>query len=128
MTLHRSNFAHIYSEVILIDRSSDSKAKVCGITEWSFELGRKALSLAWDWRRVNDGAIVFDDMHGIRTNMMLICEKGYDFGTSATEAQLADRIANMPWQTEVAMALRSFKVTRRACLAEKAGMNRPLHL
>ena len=111
--LYRTKFSHLYSEPFSFGREASGSPSFRGITEWSCALGCNLLSLSWDWRRVDDGAILFDVASSIRTNVMLTCEKGYDLGVEQTEALLTDFIATIPWQIDVAKALRSVKVVER---------------
>lgn len=114
LTLYRTKFAHLYSEPIPIEQTPAAATICAGTTEWSCDQNGEALSLSWDWRRIDDGAIVMDGVRGLRSNMMLTCEKGYDLGDERTEALLTDHIASMPWQTEVATALRALKAGTRS--------------
>jgi hypothetical protein len=70
---------------------------------------------------------VLDGAHGLRSNIMLTCETGYDQGEEQTGALLTDHMANMLWQTEVATALRTFKAgTRSNCDCDPHLLRQPL--
>ena len=104
VALYRTVLSHLYSEPLPGEQSVDGP-KYGGITEWCGEWGDKVLSLSWDWHRLDDGAIVAAQDQEVRTNLMLVCEKGYDLGCEQTGELLMKHIGAMPWQTEVALAL-----------------------
>lgn len=114
LTLYRTKFTHLYSEPLPIQEAAIGTTLCGGTTEWSCDMDGETLSLSWDWRRIDDGAIVMDGTHGLRSNMMMTCEKGYDLGDEHTDALLTEHIARLHWQAEVVKALRALKPGARS--------------
>ena len=59
------------------------------------------LSIAWDWQTLDDGVRVVDLTTPISTNIMLVCEKGYDMGTQQTQRVVREHIEGMRWANEL---------------------------
>lgn len=85
-----------------------------GLTEWvsdsasppsshlSFsQTSLSPLSLGWDWIMFSDGALKENFDCPPRSNIMVICERGYDLGEARTDEVLQRIIGQMTWHPDV---------------------------
>lgn len=121
MALYRTHLSHLNSEFLASGSPELRSDSSCGLTEWSGEYEGNLLSLGWDWRRLDDGALVGDFDCGIRTNVMLTCAKGYDLGQEQTASLMMSHICSLPWQAEVAVSLRDIRDNGRLALGGLQG-------
>ena len=80
----------------------DSDACSAGITEWQGTWQGRVVSLGWDWRRLQDGAILPVECVAPRTNLMLIDDRGYDCH-GRRDAALWQLVRQLRWEAEVAL-------------------------
>jgi Domain of unknown function (DUF4902) len=73
-----------------------------GSTEWQALSNGAVLSLSWDWRQCDDGAIRADVGMGLCTNIVLLDEKGYDALPGQTEAVFWEMIQGLRWTAFIA--------------------------
>jgi hypothetical protein len=78
-----------------------------GITEWQGLQDGIAISLGWDWALLEDGSVRMLTVVPPRTNMLVLDAKGYDMPALQAACCFWDLIRTLPWQAEVATALRS---------------------
>lgn len=100
---HQLQLVHLYSEVLVTPPFQPS----CGCTEWSGTYRDATISLAWDWVMNSDRALHISRSHGLRTNIMLVCDKGYDLGLEATSAICERFVERIPWGMAVLSSLRN---------------------
>jgi len=74
---------------------------VAGLTEWSAQHGGETVSVGWDWYLAAPGIMAIYRPDLIRSNLMIVCERGTDQGARATAVHLLDRINHLDWQTPV---------------------------
>lgn len=69
-----------------------------GYTEWHGSFRGRAVSLAWDWVELSDGAL--QPLAGVdpRSNLRLLDDKGYDLERAAECRALWARIEALPWR------------------------------
>lgn len=97
------NLQHVYSEVLV-----KRQHVISGLTEWSADVERvQPLSLAWDWICLNDGALLLNSAGNVRSNVMLICPKGYDQGPKKTQTLLTKVIQQFDWEWRVRVDLKN---------------------
>ena len=69
-----------------------------GYTEWQGSFGGRAVSLAWDWVELSDGALHPLPAVPPRSNLRLLDPKGYDLDAAAECGALWARIEALPWR------------------------------
>lgn len=74
-----------------------------GYTEW-IGLARPEVSIGWDWTLADSGELTLD-RHSVRTNVMLVDERGVDCGRRLTVEAVIGTIARCEWQPVVLQAL-----------------------
>jgi len=104
--LYRTYFSHLYSEVINEAPSCD-KALRTGITEWMAETPGALLSLAWDWQTLDDGGLGERFDYSPRSNLMIVCDRGYDVGMHETDKVLFEFVRRLPWREEVSRTIQA---------------------
>lgn len=121
-SVHRMNFDHLYTE-LLASSTDGAQPRCAGMTEWTAKWMARSASLAWDWSRLDDGALVESFECPIRTNLMVTDEKGYDLGHAASEVVLQDVIRQVAWRKSVETHLLSEISAARSqgCTALHAG-------
>jgi len=75
-----------------------------GLTEWEGRIDGCLVSLAWDWLELDDGRLQVLPLP-VRSNLMLLDERGYDLPREVCEPLLLGLIGRTPWQREVHAAL-----------------------
>lgn len=76
---------------------------VRGYTEWIGH-GRPDVSIGWDWTVRYTSALMLD-RHSVRTNVMLVDDRGVDCGQRQTVEAVIGAISRCPWQPVVLRAL-----------------------
>jgi hypothetical protein len=71
-----------------------------GYTEWHGVRNGTAVSLAWDWVELSDGALHAVTTVPPRSNLRLLDPKGYDLAPAAECEALWARIEALPWSDE----------------------------
>ena len=87
-----------------------SRHRRAGLTEWEGQVDGCLVSVAWDWAELDDGRLQRLPLP-VRSNLMLLDERGYDLPSEASDRLLQRLIAGLPWQREL-----------RAALAESAAL------
>lgn len=82
------------------------RAALSGCTEWASERAPR-VSLGWDWALPEGAQLLVVLEHSIRSNAMLVNERGRDAGPARTRAVLRRRIDTLPWQQAVLAELRT---------------------
>lgn len=75
--------------------------RCAGWTEWTADHQGRAVSLAWDWVELADGAIQALPRVPPRTNLQVVDGKGYDLTGKAHEQALMARLAALRWSSAV---------------------------
>ncbi|HSI50342.1 MAG TPA: DUF4902 domain-containing protein [Ideonella sp.] len=75
-----------------------------GYAEWASE-SEPRVSIGWDWRwrAGNDAPEVVP--YSLRSNVMLVDERGIDLGLSRTLDAVRQRIDTLPWMPEITACL-----------------------
>jgi hypothetical protein len=76
-----------------------------GYTEW-VGLTRPEVSIGWDWTLPDTGELLLD-RHSVRTNVMLVDDRGVDSGQRLTVEAVIGTISCSHWQAVVLQALQS---------------------
>ena len=72
-----------------------------GWTEWTADHQGRAVSLAWDWVALADGAIQAVPRVPPRTNLQVVDGKGYDLCGGAHDRALMARVGALRWAAAV---------------------------
>lgn len=100
--LHAIVLAHlctVQDPAVLQDTAWEDRAALrAGYTEWHGSFGGRAVSLAWDWVELSDGAL--QPLAGVppRSNLRLLDAKGYDLDHAAECRALWACIEALPWR------------------------------
>lgn len=73
-----------------------------GMTEWQSRVGGVAVSMAWDWMQLSDGAVCLLPHVAPRSNLQLLDDLGYDMATDEALALLWEKIGSIAWQRHAA--------------------------
>lgn len=76
-----------------------------GITEWHARVDGIAVSMAWDWMQLNDGAMCLLRQVAPRSNLQMVDAQGYDLRGHEALELLWEKIGNIAWQKPVESAL-----------------------
>lgn len=98
--VERMKLEHLYTEAL--DSLGGIPTRWAGLTEWVCRQDGATISLAWDWVRLDDGALVECFDCPVRSNVMILDDKGYDLGPEASAAMLQEKIRATAWQRDVA--------------------------
>lgn len=91
-----SHLCTSYEADVLADAMEGCSA---GTTEWTGRCDGQVVSIAWDWVRLQDGAVKPLKVVGPRTNLQLLDAKGYDLGGDAHP--LWNLIESQDWRQHV---------------------------
>ena len=95
----RLRFVHHSSECL--------PSSVCeGFTQWTAVLQNGVVAVSWDWRRLDDGAIVQRLPLTVLSNAMLVDAYGCDRGAELTEMALQRLVERIDWKPTVARLCR----------------------
>ncbi|HWP20834.1 MAG TPA: DUF4902 domain-containing protein, partial [Burkholderiaceae bacterium] len=85
-------------------RCGQALPELWGYSEWA-GASDPLVSVGWDWRvRWGPGTLAWDAGE-LRTNLMLVDERGQDLGVAPTQLLLQRRLMAMGWERTVASAL-----------------------
>lgn len=104
--LYRIGLGHLYTEVLHFAASGRAQT---GTTEWSGQFRDRVVSLAWDWRKLDDGGLVESFEYQARSNLMIVCDRGYDQGVLKTDLVLQAFVRTLPWREEVGRAIQEME-------------------
>ncbi|MCU0762138.1 MAG: DUF4902 domain-containing protein [Hydrogenophaga sp.] len=77
-----------------------------GFTQWTAALQHGVVAVSWDWRCLDDGAIVQRLPRTVLSNAMLVDVHGCDRGAELTELELQRLVERIDWQPTVAKLCR----------------------
>ena len=84
----------------------DRHAALAGQTMWAGSVGRGEAGVAWDWIQIARGVVAMTDPMSVVTNLRIVGDEG-EVLTACEAARFLNQIVHaLPWQTEVARALR----------------------
>lgn len=95
--LYQLEFIHLCSEVA----TTAPCQPICGFTEWSGAYNDVTISMGWDWVLKSELFLLYSTPQILRTNIMLVSEKGYDLGSEMTSVICGRVVASMPWHRAV---------------------------
>lgn len=69
-----------------------------GMTEWQASVRGVAVSMAWDWMQLSDGAVCLLRHVAPRSNLQLLDDLGYDMSSDEALGLLWKKIGSIAWQ------------------------------
>ncbi|MFG6469028.1 DUF4902 domain-containing protein [Roseateles sp. BYS87W] len=86
-------------------RASDGR--LSGSTRWERVYADARAWVEWDWVEMTEGTVVQADPLNVRSNVLLVDERGRPLLSSRRRATLATLVYLLPWQGPVLDALRA---------------------
>ena len=80
---------------------------VGGTTRWERSYADASAWVEWDWVEIGEGTVVQADPLNVRSNVLLLDERGRPLLSSRRRATLATLVYLLPWQGPVLDTLRS---------------------
>lgn len=77
-----------------------------GQTMWGARAAEGEAGVAWDWVQLSRGVVAMADPMSVVTNLRLVSEDGEELSTMEALRLLNSMVRQLPWQSEVARALR----------------------
>lgn len=102
-----------------IRRSRNASRGVGGTTRWERSYADSNAWVEWDWVEIGEGTIVQADPLNVRSNVLLLDERGRPLLSSRRRATLATLVYLLPWQGPVLDTLRCATPPQRAQAAEE---------
>lgn len=89
-----------------LSRPRNAKALAGGMTRWERRYADMHAWVEWDWVEIDVGTVVQADPLNIRSNVLLLDERGRPLLSSRRRATLATLVYLLPWQGPVLDKLR----------------------
>jgi hypothetical protein len=102
-----------------IRRPRGSVRGVGGSTRWERHYADATAWVEWDWVEIGEGTVVQADPLNVRSNVLLLDERGRPMLSSRRRATLATLVYLLPWQGPVLDTLRHADTHSPARLAEE---------
>ncbi|MBV8035671.1 DUF4902 domain-containing protein [Roseateles sp.] len=99
--------------------SRGDERRASGSTRWDRCYADACAWVEWDWVEMIEGTIVQADPLNVRSNVLLLDERGRPLLSSRRRAMLATLVYLLPWQGPVLDALRNTLHGRRAGSVEQ---------
>ena len=96
-----------------------SERQVCGTTRWERCYADARAWVEWDWVEMAEGTVVQADPLNVRSNVLLLDDRGRPLLSSRRRATLATLVYLLPWQGPVLDTLRHDQPARRARAVEQ---------
>ena len=100
-----------------VHRARGGERRVSGSTRWERRYADVCAWVEWDWVEVSEGTIAQADPLNVRSNVLLLNERGRPLLSSRRRATLATLVYLLPWQGPVLDKLRADEPARRAASA-----------
>jgi len=95
-------------------RSTTGERTVGGMTRWERRYADVNAWVEWDWVEMDEGTVVQADPLNVRSNVLLLDDRGRPLLSSRRRATLATLVYLLPWQGPVLDELRLGAPHRRA--------------
>jgi hypothetical protein len=96
-----------------VSRQRAVDGSVSGTTRWERHYADVVAWLEWEWAEADKGTIVQADPLNVRSNVLLLDDRGRPLLSSRRRATLATLVYLLPWQGPVLDELRLASPTRR---------------
>ncbi|MFT7724141.1 MAG: hypothetical protein QM788_15135 [Roseateles sp.] len=90
-----------------VRRPRGSARTLAGTTRWEGRQAGVSAWMEWGWIEVGDGTVVQADPLAVRSNVLLLDERGRPLLSPRLKAALATLVYLLPWQGPVLAALRA---------------------
>ena len=84
----------------------DRACNVAGQTMWGGSSADGEAGVAWDWIQISHGVVAMADPMSVITNLRLVGDEGEVLTALEAVCYLNEIVHQLPWQHEVARALR----------------------
>ncbi len=98
-------------------RAGDRNAS--GMTRWERRYADVSAWIEWDWVEMGEGTVVQADPLNVRSNVLLLDDRGRPLLSSRRRATLATLVYLLPWQGPVLDRLRLSQPVRRVAKPEQ---------
>lgn len=102
-----------------IRRPRGNARGVGGTTRWERSYADSSAWVEWDWVEIGEGTIVQADPLNVRSNVLLLDERGRPLLSSRRRATLATLVYLLPWQGPVLDTLRHATPPQRGLAADE---------
>lgn len=102
-----------------IQRPRGSTRGVGGSTRWERCYADARAWVEWDWVEIGEGTVVQADPLNVRSNVLLLDDRGRPLLSSRRRATLATLVYLLPWQGPVLDTLRDAEPTRGGRVLEQ---------
>ena len=106
--------ADVHHTQTRVARASVGGPAVSGVTRWERRYADVVAWLEWDWVELGEGTIAQADPLSVRSNVLLLDDRGRPLLSSRRRATLATLVYLLPWQGPVLDELRLAAPHRRA--------------
>jgi hypothetical protein len=89
-----------------VNRTRGSTPTVGGMTRWERRYADVSAWVEWDWVEVSEGTVAQADPLNVRSNVLLLDDRGRPLLSSRRRATLATLVYLLPWQGPVLDKLR----------------------
>ncbi|MBW8843803.1 MAG: DUF4902 domain-containing protein [Burkholderiales bacterium] len=90
-----------------------------GVTRWERCYADVSAWVEWDWVEIGEGTVVQVDPLNVRSNVLLLDERGRPLLSSRRRATLATLVYLLPWQGPVLDRIRLGEPSRRVAAAAR---------
>lgn len=103
LTSAAGDVRHARTRVVRANRAS---GPIGGMTRWERRYADVSAWLEWDWVEMDEGTVVQADPLNVRSNVLLLDDRGRPLLSSRRRATLATLVYLLPWQGPVLDKLR----------------------
>jgi hypothetical protein len=96
-----------------VHRTRGGERPMGGSTRWERCYADSCAWVEWDWVSMGDGAVAQADPLNVRSNVLLLDERGRPLLSSRRRATLATLVYLLPWQGPVLDTLRACDLAQR---------------
>lgn len=101
---------HAHTRVL---RAATAERSVGGTTRWERRYADVSAWVEWDWVEIDEGTVVQADPLNVRSNVLLLDDRGRPLLSSRRRTTLATLVYLLPWQGAVLDELRLIEPQRR---------------
>jgi len=94
-------------------RTAAGEDRMAGVTRWERRYADVSAWLEWDWVELSVGTIAQSDPLSVRSNVLLLDDRGRPLLSSRRRATLATLVYLLPWQGPVLDEVRRLTTPRR---------------
>lgn len=114
VTALSSAAADVHHAQTRVARSAGGDHAIGGMTRWERRYADVHAWVEWDWVQISEGTVAQADPLNVRSNVLLLDDRGRPLLSSRRKATLATLVYLLPWQGPVLDELRRASAQRRA--------------